>query len=391
MCGIGVYFIHSASENSREADGTLEIDAGVDLTHLSNFKEWLTRRGPTAQSEIKIEVGDFSLIFYGAVLHIQGNDCVPQPVVDEDGNILLWNGEVFDGLEYGIELSDTMALSNLLQKELKELDSDPLHTIISQLIAIKGPYSFIYFHNASKQIIFGRDPFGRRSLILQKLENRLITMSNVSFPTTKEDSLCTWEELPIGGLYSIPFDGDLDRLTFQAWPSAQPRLCRQYIASNSSLSDSIVLNDSVQQFSSILQNVLKKRINKFIDFNSEVSNSSLSANLERKSRIGVLFSGGIDSLLLAAALHLSLLSSCSSSDENEPIDLLNVAFIDNENSLTSAPDRLSGILAYLELKVKSLNFSIFVFVLKLFPIEIIPGSGLEIRSCRCFTRRKTSL
>jgi asparagine synthetase B (glutamine-hydrolysing) len=365
MCGIGVYFIHSAGGNSRETEGKLETDAVVDLAHLSNFKEWLTRRGPTAQSEMKIAFAAFSLIFYGSVLHIQGNDCVPQPVVDEDGNILLWNGEVFDGLEYGIELSDTMALSNLLQKELKELDSDPLHTIISQLLVIKGPYSFIYFHNASKQIIFGRDPFGRRSLILQKLENRLITMSNVSFPT-KEASSCIWEELPIGGLYSIPFDGDLDRLTFQAWPSTQPQLCRQYIASNSALSDSVLLNDSVQQFSAILQNVLKKRIKKFIDFNSEVNNSSSSANLERKSRIGVLFSGGIDSLLLAAALHLSLLSSSSSSDENEPIDLLNVAFIDHVNSLTSAPDRLSGILAYLELKVKSLNFSIFVFCLNYF-------------------------
>lgn len=36
--------------------------------------------------------------FFGQVLHLRG-DPTPQPVEDEQGNILLWNGEVFDGIE----------------------------------------------------------------------------------------------------------------------------------------------------------------------------------------------------------------------------------------------------------------------------------------------------
>lgn len=36
--------------------------------------------------------------FFGQVLHLCG-DPTPQPVEDEQGNILLWNGEVFDGIE----------------------------------------------------------------------------------------------------------------------------------------------------------------------------------------------------------------------------------------------------------------------------------------------------
>jgi asparagine synthetase B (glutamine-hydrolysing) len=39
------------------------------------------------------------LDFFGATLHLRGNRPIAQPYVDDAGNILCWNGEVFDGLE----------------------------------------------------------------------------------------------------------------------------------------------------------------------------------------------------------------------------------------------------------------------------------------------------
>lgn len=34
-----------------------------------------------------------------AVLGLRGREVVSQPVQDDDGNVLLWNGEVFGGIE----------------------------------------------------------------------------------------------------------------------------------------------------------------------------------------------------------------------------------------------------------------------------------------------------
>lgn len=33
----------------------------------------------------------------GCVLWTQGDKPVPQPLVDENGNVLLWNGDIFSG------------------------------------------------------------------------------------------------------------------------------------------------------------------------------------------------------------------------------------------------------------------------------------------------------
>ena len=32
------------------------------------------------------------------VLHLRGDDIAKQPIQDDDGNILTWNGEIFSGM-----------------------------------------------------------------------------------------------------------------------------------------------------------------------------------------------------------------------------------------------------------------------------------------------------
>jgi asparagine synthetase B (glutamine-hydrolysing) len=40
------------------------------------------------------------LTFFGAVLHLRGPSIVKQPLTENDGqDVLLWNGEIFDGVE----------------------------------------------------------------------------------------------------------------------------------------------------------------------------------------------------------------------------------------------------------------------------------------------------
>jgi asparagine synthetase B (glutamine-hydrolysing) len=354
MCGIGLlfHFLQSQDDRSGYTCSPAEFEDRKNV-----MIEWLGRRGPTKSNHATLNISETaSLVLCGAVLHIQGNECVSQPVFDRYGNSLLWNGEVFDGLEYPEDFSDTTALLNLFSEELSEFLNpirspsgySALTVIMDCLIRVKGPYSFIYYHAQSKRIFFGRDPFGRRSLLLNKtLHNDTVNIiSSVSFPLSEETSQSTeWEEIAIGGIYSLPLNADLTEMIFEPWPETQLKLFRELMPYNNS-SSSTEFTLAVSLFSNILQKVLKKRLSKMIDLDHNlVHKESHFHSKEKPSRLGVLFSGGIDSLLLAVILHLTMV------DHNEPIDLINVAFLDNENCLTSAPDRLSGIIAYLELKV----------------------------------------
>ena len=64
--------------------------------------ELVTRRGPdqVTQAEVSLETG-LSLVLASSVLWLQGESLTSQPVRDEAGNILMWNGDIF-----AIELSD---------------------------------------------------------------------------------------------------------------------------------------------------------------------------------------------------------------------------------------------------------------------------------------------
>lgn len=41
----------------------------------------------------------FEMRFHASVLHMRGTDVTPQPFTADNGDVLLFNGEIFDGLE----------------------------------------------------------------------------------------------------------------------------------------------------------------------------------------------------------------------------------------------------------------------------------------------------
>ena len=73
---------------------------------LDSFLPHLERRGPdhTGRKDFdnKNDHRTFHLSLIGTVLHLRGRK-TPQPLIDECGNILLWNGEIFGGLEVSYE------------------------------------------------------------------------------------------------------------------------------------------------------------------------------------------------------------------------------------------------------------------------------------------------
>ena len=70
-------------------------------------------------------------------------------------------------LESNIDFG-TQSDSKWLAEKLSNLS---IEEILSVLIPIRGEYSFILYHTITKQIVFGRDRLGRRSLILSASDN----------------------------------------------------------------------------------------------------------------------------------------------------------------------------------------------------------------------------
>ncbi|RKP06133.1 hypothetical protein THASP1DRAFT_32045 [Thamnocephalis sphaerospora] len=143
------------------------------------------RRGPDAAGEHIVQLnGDghpsVALRFFGATLHLRGDRVTQQPLVDQHGNVLCWNGEVFAGLEIG-ENNDAVCLQHALEHAV-----DAGHTVLSVLNAIRGPFAMIYYEAARQRLWFGRDCLGRRSLLWKSTSDAgvlRLTLSSTVLPS----------------------------------------------------------------------------------------------------------------------------------------------------------------------------------------------------------------
>ncbi|XP_078460118.1 asparagine synthetase domain-containing protein 1 isoform X2 [Lampetra planeri] len=108
----------------------------------------------------------FELRFLARVLHLRGDSPEPQPAVDARGNVLLWNGEVFGGLEVPPGESDTSVVLRALAGDGDDSGGDGADSaILSTLSLVRGPWALLYYQRASRCLWFGRDCLGRRSLL----------------------------------------------------------------------------------------------------------------------------------------------------------------------------------------------------------------------------------
>jgi asparagine synthetase B (glutamine-hydrolysing) len=274
------------------------------------------------------------------------------------GNVFMWNGEVFGGYDsWPIEISDTSMLSNTLEACIAQ--SDSIYSgIVSVMTRIQGPYAFIYYHALSRTIFYGRDPFGRRSLLTYKFGNAIIALSSVSTLANGGQ----WEEVGIGGVYSLSLD--THDVSSHPWPEKQLRLARY--PHNALMRPS--LQPSVDFLEHLNRSVVKRlrRCHHTHPISLPPAPASSWSPASASCKVAVLFSGGIDSLLLAAMLHISLcFMHCSSSADSAMslldeikhmdtvgvIELLNIVFVNEEND--TAPDRLAALAGLSELQVRA--------------------------------------
>ncbi|XP_071777775.2 asparagine synthetase domain-containing protein 1 [Centroberyx gerrardi] len=324
--------------------------------------EHLKRRGPNSSQDLTVTGTNlcYQCVFSAHVLHMRGV-LTPQPVQDGTRNVLVWNGEVFGGLPVTPEENDTAVLSRQLSACSKPAE------ILSVLSGVRGPWAFVYYQQAGDFLWFGRDFFGRRSLLWKsEAEGNTLTLTSVAARASGPDQ-SAWQEVPAVGVYRIDLKAaaETGSVTFEVYPWAHvgddlfsscseakwaslPSSCTAVMNQSGLVLASPVcpLNMSIPQLLNEtevhpnshpsvddLEQLLacreqNKEVNSLVDVLSEAVRrrvQCLPLGLQDDSAptdqaaIAILFSGGIDSMILAALADRHI-------PAHQPIDLLNVAF-----------------------------------------------------------------
>eukprot|EP00075_Anas_platyrhynchos_P027521 XP_027316774.1 asparagine synthetase domain-containing protein 1 [Anas platyrhynchos] len=360
---------------------TLPSQHTVHGSFNEDMHHCLRRRGPDSSQQLIKTASDLSYecLFSGHVLHLRGV-LTPQPLEDANNCIFLWNGEIFNGLPVGDTENDTAVMFRHLELCSNEAD------ILSLLSSLRGPWSFIYYQASKHSLWFGRDYFGRRSLLWQ-FSNKIDGAFCLTSVSVYSKSGNQYQEVPASGIFKIDlkawattkslslavfpwkysssektveeiFINVLDQVS-KDLPSHIPlvmnesKLCLRapVIPLNKTISEasdecaSTNISDTTPMVSvDTLQGFLekehrKKLVHQFIDVlneavkrrvlllcrNEELETREVQSLSHGKAHVAVLFSGGVDSMVLAALAdrHVPV---------EEPIDLLNVAFMMKEQA-----------------------------------------------------------
>ncbi|KAI3467239.1 hypothetical protein Pfo_023902 [Paulownia fortunei] len=330
------------------------------------------------------------LRFIGATLQLRGVNPVFQPLTDAFGNVLVYNGEIFGGIHFGSDGNDTEILMQSLgqccscvshEESRSSTCSGGSQKSVPELLSrIRGPWALIYWQDSSKTLWFGRDAFGRRSLLVHwptHHDSRLL-LSSVSPPSPTQQhydiddekgkvELNFWEELSCG-VYSISMspikldghiigevkkhewtDSELKELMTWERTSIEPKpenlsvhlrkveIMQQDMLSDFSSELGSVLSTPLATSHKVLM-ALRESVMRRTTLNKIYQAFLGNHTQERYAPIAVLFSGGLDSMIIAVLLHQCI-------DSDYAIDLLNVSF-DGE----SAPDRISARAGLKELQ-----------------------------------------
>lgn len=262
------------------------------------------------------------------------------------------------------QIPRTVSDTTFIAENLALQDDDD---ILSFLCMIKGPWSIIYYQQQTKKLYFGRDVFGRHSL-LWKLPSSTSPMFMLSSVCKQREGI---QEVPAFGLYFIEFSesnfkeefainllpwSHLSEDTFK-FQNPYVKVKEQKIVScissplNTQLPSECVENylkslptsldgnniealyktmkEDIEKLLQVLTNSVQRRV---IQCPLKCRDCTVSSEKCHHSRIAVLFSGGLDSAVIAL-----LLDSCL--PESESIDLLNVAFMQKVNQNNKSPKK----------------------------------------------------
>lgn len=357
------------------------------------LREHLKSRGPDSGQDLCVGAPCYRCFFSAHVLHMRGL-LTPQPVQDSAGNVFQWNGEIFGGLSVKPEENDTSVLSRRLSSCTSPSE------ILSVLASVRGPWAFVYYQKAGDCLWFGRDVFGRRSLLWSfGAETSTLSLTSVASLTPGPEG-APWLEVPALGVYRIHLSSFGEDAVVEVFPWAQenkdlfseggerslpsvPVGCTLVMNRSGLVLPSPVcpLNTSAPETLGETEAHLRSRpgLTDLEELLLSKAGSDAAARLVDvlgeavrrrvgslphpppacgRANVAILFSGGIDSMVLAALADRHL-------PDHEPVDLLNVAFQLQEpkkpkpgrgaadikaSGPFDVPDRLTGRAGLEELK-----------------------------------------
>ncbi|EKX51578.1 hypothetical protein GUITHDRAFT_48895, partial [Guillardia theta CCMP2712] len=286
----------------------------------------LRRRGPDGWGSRELRGGRITLL--AAVLHLRGREMCEQPAGQIGGDVLCWNGEVFGGMEVKEHTSDTPVVLDQFSRACAAGGGGGEH-FLQAVSRIEGPFAFIFWEERAKRLWFGRDRLGRRSLLMRRIDGGGYQLSSCAGNIQEKG----WEEVTPDGIFFLQLHdegGEQERFELHKtqWPPRVPPLHRScYI---SATSPTMSMEEAAQALFLLLDRSVRRRV--------EGVRRLAGSGMEDGSPVAVMFSGGLDSTLLAALAHRHV-------DPSMAIDLINVSFDPFE-----APDRYTGVESLRELR-----------------------------------------
>ncbi|GAA6049277.1 hypothetical protein JCM3770_005918 [Rhodotorula araucariae] len=294
-------------------------------------------RGPDASNSLIKHVRTskmfhFEMRFHASVLHMRGDALTLQPFVADNGDVFLWNGEIFDGLEVSPHENDG-------QKLFEQIQECGPSNFFAAIRDVEGPYAFVYYQASTQRVYFARDPLGRRSLLFHPPTPASPYLFLASNSPGADFPLQEWEEVACDGVHCY----HLNDLKGKSWLVDGRRGLSSYPRYPKSLGlsqDILVypfdpLVTSLPQPGSLTPSSPANPAEPVITSQLALVIQSFIAELERAirarvatvpsvpappdARIAILFSGGLDCTVLAAVLDRVL-------PDGEAVDLINVAF-----------------------------------------------------------------
>ncbi|KAK4634506.1 Asparagine synthetase domain-containing protein, partial [Fulvia fulva] len=345
----------------------------------ASIQTLLQARGPDASDTLLLECccsepGDETtyVTCHSTVLSLRGSVTTQQPYQGGDKTrTLCWNGEAWAIRGHRPDGNDTASVYDLLNdavsQDLPRMDCRGESLAAAQNVSqafsqVAGPYAFVFLDQSASKVWLGRDFLGRRSLLYRITNDGAILLSSV----TDGSAAASWTEVEADGVYCIDlsqraYSRDTNASDLQRWgdffvtkvPSAYndierqadsvlPRLslCRDVSSPTAPLG---VHSVAVTRLERLLRESLIPRV-------LDIPEPPGCSSLRPRSKLAILFSGGLDCTVLARLSHESLPSS-------EPIDLLNVAFQNprvhkdkGDAAYELCPDRITGRASHAELQ-----------------------------------------
>lgn len=366
MCGILLCVEWRRDGGGGGGDGGVLASTSASTSEDSDSSALLSslsRRGPDACGTVVVRlVGEegcspaCTIRLHSSVLHVRGLGTPTAPCRDGH-NVLCYNGEVFGGVDVDETKGDTQALMEALTEAASGgADDDVVRTIAR----VRGPWAFVFWHAGTQTLWFGRDIYGRRSLLahVPRDGDRRLMLTSVAPPSaraavtassdTSSDASETWTELP-PGVYSIRLaclEQPIARLPeAHPWPAHSvpwmlashkraDNLCAPPPTDDDDAVDSVRATAASEVLAALTAavrvRVADTTLRAYDDASVDVPDEDAASASLPAAAVAVLFSGGVDSALLAR-----LASECLPA--NAAIDLVNVCFANG-----TSPDRITA-------------------------------------------------